>query len=314
MLLNEMFNIKYPIMQGAMAHIATAEFAAAVSNNGALGIIATGAMNPDQVVQAISKCQSLTNQPFGVNVMLMNPYSDEIIEIIKQYQVAFVTTGAGNPTKYIPGLKAVGIKVFPVVASVALAKRLAQAGVDGIIAEGTESGGHVGELTTMALLPQIVEAVDVPVIGAGGIASGAQFNAALALGAIGVQVGTSLLLSEECPVHEAYKQAIIKAKDLDTVVTGRSLGTPVRILKNQMALEYMKLEQQQASKEEFEKITLGALRRAVIDGDITYGSVMAGQVAAMCKEIKPLAVIFADLINEMKLNAKHLEQVWQHIE
>ncbi|MEG0657721.1 nitronate monooxygenase [Anaerorhabdus sp.] len=311
--IKDIFHVKYPILQGAMAHIATPEFAAAVSNAGALGIIATGAMDAKQVQEAITKCKELTDKPFGVNLMLMNPHSDAIVEEILKNPVAFVTTGAGNPGKYCPQLKAAGIKIYPVVNSVALAKRLVDNGVDGIIAEGTESGGHVGELTTMALVPQMVQAVPVPVIAAGGIACGAQLNACLALGAVGVQIGTRFLVSEECPVHENYQHAVIKAKDLDTIVTGRNLGAPVRILKNQMALEYRKLEMANAEKEELEVITLGALRRAVFDGDMKHGSVMMGQVAGLCKKIQPIQEILDELMQEAKENKEELNKIWQEL-
>ena len=298
MLINELLGIRYPIFQGAMANIATAEFAAAVSNCGGLGIIATGAMDEVQTRAAIKKCKQLTKQPFGVNVMLMNPHTEAIMQVIIEEKVAVVTTGAGNPGPYIEGLKASGCKAFPVVASVALARRLAKIGVDGLIAEGGESGGHVGETTTMSLVPQVVNAVSIPVMAAGGIASGKQLNAALSLGAVGVQVGTCLLVSEECPIHENYKKAVLRAKDLDSVVTGRNAGAPVRILKNQMAIQYLKLEHENAPKEELEKLTLGGLRKAVFDGDVKHGSVMMGQVAGMCKEIRPLKDIFASLIQE----------------
>ena len=306
-MINELLNIEYPVFQGAMANIATPEFAAAASNAGCLGIIATGSMNADQTREAIHKCRELTDKPFAVNVMLMNPDTDNIMQVILEEKVAAVTTGAGNPGKYLADLKAAGIKVFPVVASVALARRLARDGADGIIAEGTESGGHVGETTTMALVPQIAEAVDVPVIAAGGIATGKQFNAALCLGAEGVQVGTCLLLAEECPIHENYKKAVIKAKDRDTVVTGRSVGAPVRIYKNQMSSQYLKLEQEGADIMEIEKLTLGGLRRAVLDGDIKTGSVMMGQVAAQCKEIKPLREIVETMLEEAKEERKAFE-------
>lgn len=298
MLINELLNIKYPIFQGAMANIATPEFAACVSNSGGLGIIATGAMDADMTRDAIRTCKQLTNQPFGVNVMLMNPHTEAIMQVICEEKVALVTTGAGNPGPYLAALKESGAKIFPVVASVALAKRLENAGVDGIIAEGGESGGHVGETTTMSLVPQVVAAVQIPVIAAGGIASGKQMNAALSLGAVGVQIGTILLASDECPIHENYKKAVLKAKDLDSVVTGRSAGAPVRILKNQMALQYLKLEAVAAPKEELEKLTLGGLRRAVNEGDIKHGSVMIGQVAGMVHEIKPVKDILETLVKE----------------
>ena len=300
MLINEILNIRYPIFQGAMANIATSEFAAAVSNAGALGIIATGAMDADMTRVAIRRCKELTDKPFGVNVMMMNPHTEAIMKVIMEEKVALVTTGAGNPGPYIEALKASGAKVFPVVASVALAKRLASVGVDGFIAEGGESGGHVGETTTMALVPQIVAATNLPVLAAGGIASGKQLAAALSLGAIGAQIGTCLLVSEECPIHENYKKAVLRAKDLDSVVTGRSAGAPVRILKNQMAIQYLKLEHENAPKEELEKLTLGGLRKAVFDGDVKHGSVMMGQVAGMCHEIKPLKDIIETMIQECK--------------
>lgn len=312
MLIHELLGIKYPIFQGAMANIATPEFAACMSNCGGLGIIATGAMDETMTREAIRTCKRLTDKPFGVNVMLMNPHTEAIMQVIVEEKVAVVTTGAGNPGPFIPALKESGCKVFPVVASVALARRLEKSGVDGIIAEGGESGGHVGETTTMALVPQIVDAIDLPVIAAGGIASGRQFNAALSLGAQGVQIGTMLLVAEECPIHENYKKAVIKAKDNDSVVTGRSMGAPVRILKNQMSLQYLKLEQQAGSREELEKLTLGGLRRAVFDGDMKNGSVMIGQVAGMIKEIKPMKQIVEDMLKEAKeelhsLNQKHEE-------
>lgn len=298
MLLNELLNIKYPIIGGAMANIGTAEFASAVSNAGGLGIIATGGWDSIRVRDEIRKCKKLTDKPFGVNIMLMNPHAEDIVNVICEEGVAVVTTGAGNPGVYVERLKTSGCKIFPVVASVALAKRLERYNVDGFIAEGTESGGHVGEATTMALVPQVVKAVNVPVIAAGGIACGAQLNAALALGAIGVQVGTCLLVSEECPIHENYKNAVLKAKDSDTVVTGRSVGAPVRILKNKMSKEYISLERKGASLEELEHLTLGGLRKAVLDGDVDNGSVMMGQVAGLCSKIKPISQIFEDMIKD----------------
>ncbi|MCR5705787.1 MAG: DUF561 domain-containing protein [Acholeplasmatales bacterium] len=308
MLLNELLNIKYPIIGGAMANIGTAEFASAVSNAGGLGIIATGGWDSVRVRDEIRKCKTLTDKPFGVNIMLMNPHAEEIVNVICEEKVAVVTTGAGNPGVYVPRLKESGCKIFPVIANVALARRLERYGVDGFIAEGTESGGHVGEATTMALVPQVVKAVSVPVIAAGGIASGAQLNAALALGAIGVQVGTCLLVSEECPIHINYKNAVLKAKDSDTVVTGRSVGAPVRILKNKMSKEYIALEHKGAGLEELEHLTLGGLRRAVLDGDTETGSVMMGQVAGLCSEIKPIREIFESMVTEAKALKEELIQ------
>lgn len=296
MLLNEMFHVKYPVIQGAMANIATAQFAAAVSNAGGIGVIGTGAMDVETARAAIHECRSLTDKPFGVNVMMMNPHTKELMEMIAQERVALVTTGAGNPGVYMGMLKESGAKVFPVVPSVAMAIRMERSGADGLIVEGGEAGGHVGEQTTMALIPQVADAVKIPIVAAGGIADGRGVCAAFCLGAIGVQVGTCLLVSQECPIHENYKQAVIKAKDTDTVVTGRSLNSPVRILKNPMSRQYIKLEAQAANREELEKLTLGGLRRAVFDGDMKNGSVMMGQIAGLCHEVRPLADILHDLI------------------
>lgn len=300
MLLNEILNIRYPIIGGAMANIGNAFFAAAVSNAGGLGIIASGAMTKEAVREEIRKCKTLTDKPFGVNIMLMNPEASQIVDVICEEYVPVVTTGAGNPGSYVEQLHNAGIKVFPVVASVALAKRLERYHVDGFIAEGTESGGHVGEATTMALVPQVVKAVSVPVIAAGGIASGKQFNAALALGAIGVQVGTCLLVSNECPIHDNYKEAVIKCRDSDTVVTGRSVGAPVRIYKNKMTRSYLELEKAGAKVEELEKLTLGGLKRAVFDGDIENGSVMMGQIAGLVEKKASVKEILENLITEAK--------------
>ena len=294
--LNELLGTQLPIIQGGMANIADGAFAAACSNAGALGIIAAGGMHtPGQLREQIRICRERTDQPFGVNLMLMNPIAGELAQVITQERVAVVTTGAGNPGQYIPAWKDAGIKVIPVVAAAILAKRLERAGIDAVIAEGAESGGHVGEMTTMALVPQVADAVNVPVIAAGGIASGRQLAAAFALGACGVQVGTCLLVSRECPIHENYKQALLKAKDSDTTVTGRSIGGPVRVLENKMAREYLALEKRGASLEELEKVTLGGLRRAVLDGDVDTGSVMCGQVAGMLHEIRPVKDILQEL-------------------
>ena len=293
--LNEILGTEFPIIQGGMANIATGEFAAACSNAGALGMIATGAWDGARLRQEIRRAKELTDKPFGVNLMLMNPCADEIAQVIIDEGVQVVTTGAGNPGKYVPAWKEHGIKVLPVVAASVLAKRLVRLGVDAVIAEGKESGGHVGEMTTKALVPQVIDAVDVPVVAAGGIADGRQAAAAFALGACGIQVGTCLLASVECPIHENYKQAILKAKDSDTTVTGRSIGGPVRVLKNKMAREYLALEKRGASLEELEAVTLGGLRRAVLEGDVEHGSVMSGQVAGMLHEIRPLRQIFEEL-------------------
>lgn len=310
--LNKLLGTEFPIIQGGMANIATGEFAAACSNAGALGVIAAGGMRSGQELrEQVRRYRALTDKPFGVNLMLMNPCMDELAQVVTEEQVPVVTTGAGNPGKYIPAWKAAGIKVIPVVAATALARRLAQYGVDAVIAEGTESGGHVGEMTTMALVPQVADAVNVPVIAAGGIADSRQMAAALALGACGVQVGTCLLASEECPIHDNYKQALLRAKDSDTLVTGRSVGAPVRILKNKMARQYLLLEKQSATQEELEKLTLGSLRHAVLDGDTVNGSVMAGQVAGMLHEIRTLRQIFESLAYGSCAVLKETENKWQ---
>ncbi len=296
MRLNEILGTEFPLIQGGMANIATGTFAAAVSNAGALGLIGAGGMRAEQLREEIRTCKSLTDKPFGVNIMLMNPDADQMAQIVVEEGVKIVTTGAGNPGKYMAAWKEAGIKVIPVVAASVLARRMEKAGADAIIAEGTESGGHVGEMTTMALVPQVVDAVKIPVIAAGGIADGRQLLAAFALGAVGAQLGTCLLASEECPIHPNYKQAILKASDNDTTVTGRIGGTPVRILKNRMAREYIKQEKAGADKMELEKYTLGSLRRAVFEGDVQTGSLMAGQVAGMVHEIRPLRAIFEDMM------------------
>ena len=310
--LNEILGTQYPIIQGGMANIATGEFAAACSNAGALGMIATGAWDADRVRKEVRRARELTEgkKPFGVNLMLMNPCADDIAQVILDEGVQVVTTGAGNPGKYIPAWKEAGIKVIPVVAAAVLARRLMRYGVDAVIAEGTESGGHVGEMTTMALVPQVIDAVDVPVIAAGGIASGRQMAAAFALGACGVQVGTCLLASRECPIHENYKQAVLKAKDSDTTVTGRSIGGPVRVLKNKMSRQYLALEKRGASLEELETVTLGGLRRAVLEGDVENGSVMMGQTAGLLHEIKPVRQIFEELYAGGKAVLETVRQEW----
>lgn len=300
MKLNELLNIKYPVIQGGMANIATGEFAAAVSNAGALGLIASGGFDAERIREEIRICREKTDKPFGVNLMLMNPDVENIAMMLSEEKVDVITTGAGSPEKYVDLWKSAGIKVIPVVSSVALAKRMERIGVDAVIAEGGESGGHVGDMTTMTLVPMVVDALDIPVIAAGGIADGRQMVAAYALGAIGVQIGTCLLVSEECPVHENYKMAVIKAKDNGTVVTGRSSGAPVRVIKNTMAREYLKLEGQNVPREELEQLTLGSLRKAVIDGDTRMGSLMAGQVCGLVSEIKPVAEILEKLCEDAK--------------
>ncbi len=306
--LNEILGTEFPFIQGGMANIATGAFAAAVSNAGAMGLVGSGGMDAEALRREIRTAKDNTDKPFGVNLMLMNPHIDDLAKVVVEEGVRFVTTGAGNPGKYVPAWKDAGIKVFPVVAAPILAKRLERYGVDGFIAEGTESGGHVGEMTTMALVPQVVDAVSVPVVAAGGIADGRQLTAAFALGACGVQVGTCLLASEECPIHENYKQAVLKAGANDTVVTGRTTGAPVRVLKNKMSQEYLRLEKNSPPLEELEKLTLGSLRRAVFDGDLDTGSFMAGQVAGMVHEIKPLRQIFEELMAGYEAVRKELAQ------
>ncbi len=297
MKIQELLGIRYPLIQGGMANIATGEFAAAVSNAGALGLIASGSMDAEQLREQIRTCRAHTEKPFGVNLMLMNPHIEQLAQVVVEEKVPVITTGAGNPGKYLPAWKEAGIRVLPVVPSVALARRMERAGADALIVEGTEAGGHVGELTTMCLVPQVVDAVQIPVIAAGGIACGRQVLAAFALGASGVQVGTCLLVSEECPIHTNYKEAVLKAGDTDTTVTGRTTGAPVRILKNKMAREYLKREKEGATLEELEAYTLGGLRKAVLEGDVQYGSLMAGQAAGLCKEIKPVKQIIEGLFD-----------------
>ena len=307
MKINELLGTEFPIIQGGMANIATGAFAAAVSNAGALGLIGSGGMDAETLRKEIRTAKASTDKPFGVNLMLMNPHIDELAKVVLEEGVKVVTTGAGNPGKYVPAWKEAGIKVFPVVAAPILAKRLERYHVDGFIAEGTESGGHVGEMTTMALVPQVVDAVSAPVIAAGGIADGRQMAAAYALGACGVQVGTCLLVSEECPIHPNYKQALIKAGANDTVVTGRTTGAPVRVLKNKMARQYLEMEKENMPLAEREKLTLGSLRRAVFDGDLDSGSFMSGQVAGMLHEVKPLRKIFEEMMAGCEATLKGLE-------
>ena len=287
----ELLGIEHPIIQGGMAWVAEYHLAAAVSEAGGLGLIG-GANAPGEVIRDyIRKAKERTSKPFGVNVMLMSPYADDVAKVVVEEGIKVVTTGAGNPGKYMDMWKAAGIKVIPVVASVALAKMMEKAGADAVVAEGTESGGHIGEATTMTLVPQVVDAVNIPVIAAGGIADGRGIAAAFMLGAEAVQIGTRFVVAKESIVHENYKQRIIKAKDIDSTVTGRSHGHPMRCLRNQMTREYNKLESEGKSFEELEYLTLGTLRKAVQEGDVTHGTVMAGQIAGMidkeqtCKEM-----------------------------
>ncbi|MDY3195807.1 MAG: nitronate monooxygenase [Paracholeplasma sp.] len=303
----ELLNIKYPIIQGGMANIATAEFAASVSNAGGLGLIGSGGFDEHWVRAEIRKAKQLTNHTFGVNIMLMNPRAAEIAKVVVEEQVEVVTTGAGSPGVYMQAWKEAGIKVIPVVPSVALAIRMARAGADAVVAEGTEAGGHIGELTTMALIPQIADAIDIPVIAAGGIADYRGVLAAFALGAKGVQVGTVLLATIECPIHQNYKDIVVSARDTDTIVTGRNTKAPVRVLKNKMAVEYVRLSSQQIDHLELEKLTLGSLRRAVFDGDIDRGSFMAGQIAGLVKEIKTVKEVIESMFDPIENYAKGLQ-------
>jgi enoyl-[acyl-carrier protein] reductase II len=287
-----------------MAWVATWELASAVSNAGGLGIIGVGGADVDWVERQIREIKAHTDQPFGVNLMLMNPQADQIAELLAEEKVPVITTGAGNPGKYMERFKAAGTKVIPVVASVALARLMERAGADAVVAEGTESGGHIGEATTMTLVPQVVDAVQIPVIAAGGIADARGFAAALMLGAKGVQMGTRFVTAKECIVHENYKEKVVRAKDIDSEVTGRSTGHPIRVLRNKMTREYLKLEQQGATLEELERLTLGALRKAVVEGDVAYGSVMAGQIAGLVKSEDSCA----DIIREIMTGAEELLQ------
>lgn len=298
----ELLNIEYPIFQGAMARISDASLAAAVSEAGGLGIIAGGTAPADYVRAEVQKAKQLTQKPFGVNIMLLSEFAEDIAKMICEEGVKVVTTGAGTPSKYMDMWKEHGIKVIPVVPSVAIAKRMVRSGADAVIAEGTESGGHVGELTTMVLVPQVVDAVDVPVIAAGGIGDGRGVAAAIMLGADAVQVGTRFLTAFECTVHENYKHKILNAKDIDTVVTGRSTGHPVRILKNKLSRKFIELESSNAPIEELEKLGVGALARAVVHGDVDNGNVMAGQIAAIINKEQSCK----DIIIEMMTEAEQL--------
>ncbi|MGL5868617.1 MAG: enoyl-[acyl-carrier-protein] reductase FabK [Clostridium chrysemydis] len=295
----EMLNIEHPVLQGGMAWIADASLAAGVSEAGGLGLI-TGTAPIEWIRDEIRKAKKLTNKPFGVNIMLMSPHVDEVAKLVCDEKVPVVTTGAGSPGKYMEMWKSHGIKVIPVVASVALAKRMEKSGADAIIAEGTESGGHVGQLTTMSLIPQVVDSVDIPVIAAGGIADGRGVAASFMLGAEGVQLGTRFLVAKECTVHQNYKDKVLKAKDIDTDVTGRATGHPVRVLKNKLSREFQKREKSGASVDELEELGKGTLPLAAVTGDIVNGSVMAGQIAGLVNKEESCKEIIEDLINGAK--------------
>ncbi|MFC6255365.1 enoyl-[acyl-carrier-protein] reductase FabK [Secundilactobacillus hailunensis] len=297
--------LKYPIFQGGMAWVADGRLAAAVSNAGGLGIIGAGHASGEVVEGEIKRAKSLTDRPFGVNVMLLSPHVEDVVKVILKAHdsITVVTTGAGDPSKYLPEFKAASIKVIPVVGSVALAKRMARVGADAVVAEGMESGGHIGKLTTMALVPQVVDAINIPVIAAGGIGDGRGLAAAFMLGAIGVQMGTRFLVATESKVHPTYKKAVLKAKDIDTMITGEFAGHPARVLKNPMAKRFVRLERTEAAKadpdfSEVEEIGNGALRNAVLTGDRENGAYMAGQVAGMVRQAQPAAEILADVYRQ----------------
>ena len=301
----EMLGIEYPIIQGGMAWVAEHNLAAAVSNAGGLGLIG-GANAPGEVVrEEIKKARELTKKPFGVNIMLMSPHADDVARVVVEEGIKVVTTGAGNPGKYMKMWKDAGIIVIPVVASVALAKLMERNGADAVVAEGTESGGHIGEATTMTLVPQVADAVSIPVIAAGGIADGRGIAAAFMLGAEAVQMGTRFVVAEESIVHENYKDRIIKARDIDSAVTGRSHGHPVRCLRTQMTREYNRLEGEGKSFEELEYLTLGALRKAVMEGDVTNGTVMAGQIAGMVKKKQTCKEMINEMVEQAESLLKH---------
>ncbi len=295
--INQLLQVEYPIIQGGMSWVATAELAAAVSEAGGIGIIGAGSAPAEVVRQQIRKAKSLTAKPFGVNIYYLSPFVEEAIQVVLEEGVKVITTGAGNPGKHIPKLKEKGIKVIPVISSVALAKRMEKLGVDALIAEGMECGGHVGEVTTMALLPQVVDAVDLPVIAAGGIADGRQLAAAFCMGAEGVQMGTRFICAQECIAHANYKNEVIKAKDRDTVLTGYN-GHYVRVLKNGLTQEYARLMKEGAAEKDLEALGVGRLKAAVLEGDTSMGSLMAGQVAAMVKKVQPAREIIREIVAE----------------
>lgn len=300
--IDQSLGLEFPIFQGGMAWVADASLAAGVSNAGGLGIIAAMNSNGEQLREEIRKCKKMTDKIFGVNIMLMSPFADEVSDVVIEEGIKVITTGAGNPGKYMPKWLEAGIKVIPVIPSVALARKMEKDGAFAVIAEGGESGGHVGDLTTMALVPQVVDAVSIPVIAAGGIADGRQIAAAMMLGAVGVQVGTRFLVAEECTISQEYKNKILKAKDIDTVVTGKRLGHPVRSIRNSFTREYTKAEYDSTnvSDEELENMGIGRLRRAVKEGDVSQGTVLAGQVASMVKKEQPAR----EMIEEMFAQAE----------
>jgi len=298
--ITELLDIKYPIIQGGMAWVAEHNLAAAVSEAGGFGLIGAASAPPEVIRAEIRKAKELTDKPFGVNVMLLSPYADEVAQVIAEEGVKAVTTGAGNPEKYMELWKSKGIRVIPVVASVALAQRMEKYGADAVVAEGMESGGHIGAQTTMTLVPQVADAIKIPVIAAGGIGDGRGFLAARILGAEAAQIGTRFVVSRESIVHQNYKDRVIKAKDIDTVITGTTTGHPVRSLRNQMTREYVKMEKAGASFEELEYLTLGSLRNAVMEGDIIKGTIMAGQIAGMIKKEQTCKEMIEEIMEEAK--------------
>jgi thiazole biosynthesis protein thiG len=298
MSITKLLGIKYPVFQGAMAQIARYQLASAVSNAGGLGIIASGGMNPEQLREEIVNCKKYTDKPFAVNLMLMMHNINEIIDVVIDEGVGIVTTGAGTPRKYMPKLKEAGIKVIPVIPSVKAAKKMEELGCDAVVVEGMEAGGHVGESTTMALLPQVTNAVNIPVIAAGGIADGRGVAAAYCLGASGVQMGTVFLATEECPVSENYKNAIIEAVDTSTTLTGTKFGAPVRGIKNELTKRYRELEEKSSTLMELEELTLGSLRKAAYEGDVENGSIMSGQIAGLVNEIRPVKDVIEGIFEE----------------
>ncbi len=294
----DLFNIKYPIIQGGMAHVATAELVSAVSNAGGLGIIGAGAAEADWVREQIHLTRQQTDKPFGVNILLISPFAEQVIDVVLEEKVAVVTTGAGNPGPYIPKFKEAGIKVMPVIASVALARRLERAGADALVAEGMESGGEIGEITTMVLVPEVVDRVQVPVVAAGGIADGRGLAAALALGAQGVQMGTRFVCSQECIAHPNYKQAILDASDRSTIISGQSTGYPMRSLENKLTREFLEREKSGISMEELMEFGVGRVRLGLIEGDLEGGTLLAGQISGMIKEVKSVKVIIEEMVAE----------------
>lgn len=301
----ELLGIEYPIIQGGMAWVAEYHLAAAVSAAGGLGIIGAASAPAEVVREQIREAKKLTDKPFGVNVMLMNPNAEEVAKVLVEEEVKVVTTGAGNPAKYMEMWKNAGMKVIPVIASVAMAKMMERAGADAVVAEGTESGGHIGSATTMTLVPQVVDAVKIPVIAAGGIGDGRGFAAAMMLGASAVQMGTRFVVAKESIVHENYKKKVIAAKDIDSEVTGRSTGHPVRTIRNKMTREYIKLEEQGATLEELEVLTLGSLRKAVMEGDVVNGTLMAGQIAGMISKEQTCKEMIDEIMSEAKVLLKY---------